>query len=281
MLKDIKNIYVIKKAADQRAATLAEDISSWLAERGIRATVLEHHQGKGEFPCGVQACDLVLVLGGDGTMLSVAREVQGNSPMLGLNLGHVGFLAELSVDVWKPFLQELLANRMRVRETLTLTYELVRDDKVEASGLVINDVVINRGCLARLIRLDVSVDGENIGEIRADGLIISTPTGSTGYCASAGGPVLSPELDAIALTPICPFLDSFKPVVLSPRQSILVEVRQPDAEVCLSLDGQKCLPVQIGDKIRITAVSGGLKLVEPRTSTYFARLRARGVIHSN
>lgn len=278
MLNDIKKIHIVTKADEPRADSLAGEIATWLAGRGVESRIYQHHCGNGSFPCAIESCSLVLVLGGDGTMLGVARDVGGKSPMLGLNLGRLGFLTEVPIDDWQGFLSELLAGKMHVRRRLTLSYTVYRGETVAFEGTVINDIVVNRGSLARLIGLKVSADGESLGSMRADGLVISTPTGSTAYSVSAGGPVVHPDIAAVSVTPICPFMNKFRPMLLPSSSVITVVVEDPAAEVFLTLDGQECVPLERGDRIRVTQVEGGLLLVEPENPTYLSRLRAKGVI---
>ncbi|NJB66973.1 NAD+ kinase [Desulfobaculum xiamenense] len=278
MLKDIRKIFIVTKAGEPRAAALASEVATWLASRGIDSLTVPHHCGMGNFPCSMTTCDLVLVLGGDGTMIGVAREVGGQSPMLGVNLGRVGFLTEVPADDWQQCLSDLLDGRMVVRRRLTLAYAVLRDGVRVHEGRVVNDIVVNRGSLARLIRLRVAIAGEWLGSIRADGMVVSTPTGSTAYSISSGGPIVHPDIAAVAVTPICPFMNDFRPMVLPGDCHLEIEVEEPASEVFLTLDGQECVPLALGDVIAIDAVDGGLLLVEPEESTYLSRLRTKGVI---
>lgn len=278
MLNDIKKIFIVTKARDAQAADLAVEIAGWLDAHGVTSETVEHHRGLGSLPCSVNGCDLVLVLGGDGTMLGVAREVAGTSPMLGLNLGRLGFLTEVPRESWQDFLTSLLAGRMQVRRRLALSYTVAHADGRQTAGTVINDIVANRGCLARLINLTVRVDGESLGTMRADGLVLSTPTGSTAYSISAGGPIVHPDIEAVTVTPICPFMNTFRPMVLPAASRIEVVVEDPDPEVFLTIDGQECIALGQGDVITVHKDEMGLLLVEPEAPTYLTRLRAKGVI---
>ncbi|BBD07901.1 NAD(+)/NADH kinase [Desulfovibrio ferrophilus] len=278
MTEKPQHVLIVSRAGHPDAPGLAEEIRLWLEGRGVRARTAENNGSDGADPLPVEGCDLILVLGGDGTMISVARQVEGRVPMLGLNLGRLGFLTELTSDDWRGFLKSVLAQCCRYSERLMLHYEVQRAGVVVHEGLAINDVVLNRGNLARLIRLGLEQDGEPLGSMRADGLVVATPTGSTAYSISSGGPIVHPELDVYSVTPICPFLHNFKPMVLPGNLKFTVRVEEPHSEVFLTVDGQDCIPLNHSDVVQIVRAEAHLKLLEPERSAYVSRLRAKGVI---
>lgn len=278
MTKSPENILIVTKAGHPDAPAQAAAIVTWLALRGVHADIAEHLLSPSQGALPVDGRDLVLVLGGDGTMISVAREVAGRAPMLGLNMGRLGFLAELSVDDWESSLRELLDNGMSFSERMGLAWDVVRDGDIVASGFVVNDLVINRGALARLVRLSMTLDGELLGSIRADGLVIATPTGSTAYSISSGGPIVHPGLSVYTVTPICPFLSNFKPLVLPGDTGLCVTVEESGTDAYLTLDGQDSQALEAGDEVRVFRASPGTKLVDVKDSNYVSRLRAKGVI---
>ncbi|MBU1003260.1 MAG: NAD(+)/NADH kinase [Proteobacteria bacterium] len=278
MTEKLQRVLIVSRAGHPDAPALVEEIRLWLEGRGVCALSAEHDGTDTAEVLPVEGCDLVLVLGGDGTMIAVARQVAGRAPMLGLNMGRLGFLTELSPSDWRGFLERVLARCCRYSERLVLRYEVQRGEAVVHGGLAINDVVLNRGSLARLIRLGLEQDGEPLGSMRADGLVIATPTGSTAYSISSGGPIVHPELEVFSVTPICPFLHNFKPMVLPGSSEFTVRVEEPHSEVYLTVDGQTCFPLHKDDVVRIVRAETGLRLLEPERSAYVSRLRAKGVI---
>lgn len=274
----VHNTLIVAKAGEPQARTLAEEIAAWMTARGVRADVAEHLVASGASGLPADGRDLVLVLGGDGTLISVGREVAGRAPLLGLNMGRFGFLTELSLDDWREPLERLLAEGVSWRERMGLAYEVHRRGVAIARGGVVNDVVVNRGSLARLVRMSLHFGGELLGSVRADGLVVATPTGSTGYSISSGGPIVHPGLDVFTVTPICPFLSNFKPVVLPGDVELCIRIEESGAEVYLTLDGQDFVSLEVGDEIRAFRAERGMKLVDAGVSSYVTRLRAKGVI---
>ncbi len=273
-----ENILIVTKAGNETAAALALDIAAWLDARGVRADVAEHLTEPCCAASSLEGRDLVLVLGGDGTMISVARRVAGRAPLLGVNLGRLGFLTELSAEGWRESLAGMLDRGLRVTEHLALGWEHRRGDAVLASGSVVNDLVVNRGALARLVRLCLRLDGEALGCVRADGLVIATPTGSTAYSMSSGGPIVQPVMDVYTVTPICPFLSNFKPMVLDGGCELAVEVRGTGIDAYLTLDGQDHLALEPGDVVVARRAAAPTRLVDAGSTSWVARLRAKGVI---
>jgi NAD+ kinase len=218
-------------------------------------------------------CDLIVVLGGDGTLLSLAKfQVGRQVPILGVNMGQLGFLTEVSSNEALEQLEAALEGRMSCSSRMMLASELQRGDKVERLPHVLNDVVINKSALARIFDVDVMVDGASVTNIRADGVIISTPTGSTAYNLSANGPIVHPEMDVIIVTPICPHTLTNRPVVLSAE--VVVEIRINDGEeIYLTLDGQQGFPLRGRDVVRIWRSERRVCLLVPTGRNYFDVLR--------
>ena len=279
MTKRIRSIHIVTRGG-RDTWNLAEEIRDWLQGRGITATLTRNHcdPGKdGELPA--PGSDLLLVLGGDGTMISIARRTGGSGvPLLGLNQGRVGFLTDLYAHTWQTKLDEILSKDLEVRHRLALDFSVFRSDKKVFSGRVVNDLVINRGILARLVNLDVAVNNESLGQVRADGLIMSTPTGSTAYGVSAGGPMLHPSLSAFSLTPICPFLKEFPPLALPGDSRLRVTVQQSSSDVFLTLDGQDGFALAPGDEVEVVRSKYDLLLARISGASYFSRLREKGFV---
>jgi len=271
-------ILIVAKNRHSLAMSLAATIAQWLDARGVDSRVVEHRPGATEFTTTeARGADLVLVLGGDGTFIGVARICLGlGIPLLGLNLGRVGFLAEGAVN-WQQRLEDLLAGRYGLSRRICLSYAVQRQGQSVTSGVAVNDVVVSRGDMARLIRLSVLRAGERIGEMRADGLIVSTPTGSTAYGFSAGGPLVYPELQAFCLTPVCPFLNTFGPMVLPADAPLSIQVEELRGEVRMTVDGQRAFGLASGDEVRLSRSPEDLIMAQTAgCSSYFAKLANKG-----
>jgi len=278
MTYKLNNVLIVTKAGHSDARDLAQSIAALLKGSGVRVDIAEHQVCSGNACMSVESRDLLLVLGGDGTMISVAREVAGRVPLLGVNLGRLGFLTELSADDWQEPLARLVEQGVIWQERMSLDWEVMRGGQLLSSGVVINDIVVNRGALARLVHLSMTLGGEALGSLRADGLVVATPTGSTAYSMSSGGPIVHPDLAVFTVTPICPFLSNFKPMVLPGPSELCVCVESSGTEVFLTLDGQDFVTLQAHDIIRVTRSEAGMLLVDAGTSSYVTRLKAKGVI---
>ncbi len=220
--------------------------------------------------------DLIVVLGGDGTLLSVARLVDGlDVPILGVNLGGLGFLTATTLEALFPTLEAVLRGEYTAEERLVLVAGLSRGGVAVADYLALNDVVVAKGALGRLIDLDVRVDGEPMTAYRADGLIIATPTGSTAYNLSAAGPILFPTMDAVVLTPICSHTLTNRPIVLPASASLEVTLLTEAPDVVLSVDGQTGPPVTAGDVVHVGRAAARIRLIRDPRKSYFEVLRTK------
>lgn len=277
MSRTIQNVFIVTKADHAAALELAETIKSWFLDQDLVAEVYENGRLKWQKVELPKAGGLVLVLGGDGTMLSVARRLIGTDvPVLGVNLGRVGFLTEVSVDLWREQLPRLLDGSVKYNRRFALSCSVERGGHRIYSGVAVNDIVVHRGALARIIKLELFVQGERLGSLRADGLIVSSPTGSTGYAVSANGPLVHPDLDAYSVTPICPFLNALKPFVLCGDMELAVVIQDTDTDLYLTQDGQDGVVLKSGDRVSITRARQGLLFAELGCASYFSRLRTRG-----
>lgn len=223
--------------------------------------------------------DLLLVLGGDGTLLSVADRISHagrDIPILGVNFGHLGFLTELAWPDVYATLEQALAGTAAIDERMMLRATVRRNGEQVAERVALNDVVITRGALSRIIDLSVSVGGEFVAHFNADGLIISTPTGSTAYNLSAGGPILHPDVDALVLTPIAPHMLSNRPVVIPATREVRVQphLTDPSQEVVLTLDGQSGFAMAQHDVVTVTR-SAPARLIQAASHSYFEVLRKK------
>jgi NAD+ kinase len=290
--RKLQRIGVVAKAASREAVHTAHELAEWLRRRGLevaldesilRAAGIRDNSGTVQDPPlrAGEAYDLVVVLGGDGTLLSVARTLAGRVPILGVNLGNLGFLTEISRGELYPALVQVLAGRFRTETRSLFDIDLKRAGGETGTGVpglryrVLNDAVITKSALARIIELTLRVDGHLVARFRADGLIISTPTGSTAYNLSAGGPILSPLLGVAILTPICPHALSLRPIVVPDSGIIEVTLGTPREEVYLTLDGQEGTSLGQGDTVSITRSKATVKLIKVSERTFYDNLRGK------
>lgn len=272
---------VVARRDSPLARESAREVAEWLARRGHRAlldpAIAAAENGIAEPPGEpVLDCDLMVVLGGDGTLLSVARNYAGGPPILGVNLGRLGFLTEVPREELYPALVEILAGRYEVEPRSLLDVELVREGAETRRFRALNDAVIAKGALARIIEMTLSVDGRHVSRYRSDGLVISTPTGSTAYNLSAGGPILHPHLPVAVLTPICPHTLTLRPLVVPDTSltEILLETRRE--RVFLTVDGQEGVELADGDRVRVTRAPEPVRLLRTSESrSIFEGLRTK------
>ena len=284
----IESVGVIVKPKHTQAWQTACELGVWLENRGIRLVGKRLSQAEsGVSDSGliceietagedyfVEEVDLIVVLGGDGTMISTARLIGDRSiPVLGINYGGLGYLTEFRIEEMFVALEQILAGNYELDRRVTLRVEHCRGDKTLSTNRVLNDVVINKAALARIIELEVWLNGLFVNNFRADGLIVSTPTGSTAYNLSAGGPIVFPSMNAVVVTPICPFTLSNRPIVVPDEAEIELILKTENEEVALTLDGQVGFQLQAGDRVKIRKSRTTFNLVEPPNRNYFDVLR--------
>lgn len=218
--------------------------------------------------------DLLIVLGGDGTLLAAARLVaEKGVPILPVNLGGLGFLTTVSQDEMYPVLEEIFAGKNRISERVMLEAEVVREGQVARRQIALNDAVLNKAALARIMDLELRVNGEYVTTYKADGLILSTPTGSTAYSLSAGGPIVYPLVEAFVVTPICPHTLTNRPLVIPDAATIEINCRANNEGTTLTMDGQVGIEVQPGDRVVVRKAAQKLRLMRASRKTYFEILR--------
>jgi NAD+ kinase len=264
------------------------EAASWLEARGCTpiierasaetAGVADRWQTATRDTLATEA-DVVIAFGGDGTLLDAARAVvhsAGDAALIGINLGRLGFLTDAGSADMTSALDAMLAGRTRVDTRLMLEGHVRRAGNTAAERLALNDIVVTRGALSRMVEMDISVDGQFVCHVKADGLIVATPTGSTAYNMSAGGPIVHPSLDALVLTPIAPHTLSQRPIVLP--ASARIEVRptdEPAAERVVTFDGQFAVPISPGDTVHIERAPRLLRLLHTTSRTHFDMLREK------
>jgi NAD+ kinase len=277
----IQRIGIVAKVGSRDAIDTAQEMAEWLRRRDLEVAMDEatlRAKGlDGEAPfAATEPYDLVIALGGDGTLLAVARTAVPGVPILGVNLGNLGFLTEINRGELYPTLVQVLAGRFDTEERSLLQIELRRAGGGAAQSFrVLNDAVVTKSALARIIQLTLEVDGHLIARYRSDGLIISTPTGSTAYNLSAGGPIVHPLLPVVVLTPICPHALALRPFVVSDRSMVEVMLETQREEVYLTLDGQEGTSLGHRDVVRITRSPDVVRLVKVNVRSFYDNLRGK------
>lgn len=280
----VKRVGLIAKPHAPGLPELLKRLLPWLAQRHIEAYLdtdtavavgASSSHPRTRIP---DLVDCIMVLGGDGTLLSVARMLEERDvPILGVNLGSLGFMTEVTTTELFPRLEEVFAGQYMIQERMRFKTCIHRHNgECVPQPVVLNDVVINKGALARIINLETSVDGLYLTTYRADGLIVSTPTGSTAYSMAAGGPIVHPDLHALILTPICPYTLSHRPLALPDTAKIQVTLRTSDEDVRVTLDGQIGVELYHGDSVEIQQAARPMRLIRTlKKDHYFQILRTK------
>jgi NAD+ kinase len=277
----IRRVGVVLKTTSSEAAELGRQLVAELDRLGLEAVIDRESAEVLGSDDGIDRehlaslVDLIVVLGGDGTLLSVTRGALGGTPILGVNMGTLGFLTEHPADRLMQALHATLEGRVEVvrRERLTVTVE--NPNKEPITRCVLNDAVINKSALARMLVLGVHVNGAFVSRFKADGLIVATPTGSTAYNLSAGGPILYPNLEILVVTPICPHALTNRPIVLSLDSTIEIRLESHTEEVWLTLDGQQGFPIGIEDLVTIRPCPDPVMLIADPSRSYFQVLHRK------
>jgi NAD+ kinase len=278
----VKTVGIISKPNAAAGAELVPRILDWLAARGIAVRCDQQTAVYAEGATGIprpqvpEGCDLVIVLGGDGTLLSAARAIGNRQiPLFPVNLGDLGFLSTITVDELYHELERVLCGQHHVDKRKLLHSDVTRDGETVASYEALNDAVLTKSSLARIIDLDAYVDEQLVCAYKADGLIVSTPTGTTAYSLSAGGPIVIPSVPAICLTPICPHMLANRPVIVPQTSVVRVVSRSEDESVFLTIDGQIGNPMLQGDILVCRSSSYVLNLIRPPDLMFFDVLRQK------
>ncbi|MBF0184065.1 MAG: NAD(+)/NADH kinase [Magnetococcales bacterium] len=292
----MQNIGIITKKSDPDAWDATKRLALWLHHRGKQVTIcsetasaigldpeVARHKPQDDLPEGQ---DMVVVIGGDGTFLAGFRAIGSRDvPLLGINMGRLGFLTEVPSDAMLETMDKVLDGHYRQEERTLLNIDVLRHDKKVLSHCVMNDVVVHKGTLARMIEFQVSIDDQFVYTARADGLILATPTGSTAYALSAGGPILHPGIDALLLTPICPHTLTNRPIAVPGygeinitfpgRHGQIIDRHQEQRDRLLTLDGQTGFTLTDGDRIQVKRSQHRLKVLHAPDRNYYAVLREK------
>lgn len=278
----IKKIGIIAKVQHPMAGGAVRGLAGWLKERGIEiyidretAVIIEEKSQykRAEIP---SLAELIIVLGGDGTLLSIARLIEDKDvPIFGVNLGGLGFLTEISTDKLYAVLEKVITGDFTVENRIMLDALIYREDKIAAHYRAFNDVVINRGALARIVDLEIKINGLYVTTYRSDGLIVATPTGSTAYSLAAGGPILYPTMNALIISPICPHTLTNRPIVIPDDVKIEINLATPNEDVLATLDGQVGYSLNYRDTIEIKKAKNTIKLIQSPGKNYYEVLRKK------
>lgn len=280
-----KRVGILYKHQHDAAREEAARLEAWFIKNTVEVFTeeIESVSGGVVFECPHELSTIpgdtnwVVVLGGDGTLLGAARRLSGcGAPILGVNLGGLGFLTSIPLDRLYPVVEMMIHDRLTVEKRAMLETEVIRNRKEVCRFQVLNDVVINKMTLARIIDLNVTIDGEFLTTFRADGLIISTPTGSTAYNLAAGGPIVYPTIQAIILNPICPFSLTNRPIIVPNTAVMEIHLgKESDETVILTFDGQVGFELYYGDTVLIRNSREEIRLLVPPDHSYFRILRTK------
>lgn len=273
---------IIAKHTDPRAESIVSDLCKWLDAQGRRvvldretATLIGRQDSivRAKLP---EHCDFLIVIGGDGTLLSAARVVgTTGKPILGVNMGSLGFMTAITLDELYPALERIFRYDFDYEERMMLVAHVHRLGERVANYTVLNDVVINKGALAKIIDIKATVGEMYLSTFKADGLIISTPTGSTGYSLAAQGPIIYPTMNTILITPICPHTLTFRPLVVPDNQIVRAELISKEADVFLTIDGQVGFGLRQGDVVEVKKADAPLRFFRSPFRDYFTVLRTK------
>lgn len=279
---------IVAKSHLKVAAPHLTAIATWLRERGIEPIFERATAGLADGPAPprcvdkaslVDMADIIIVLGGDGTLLSTADCIAargGDVPILGVNFGSLGFLTEVTLSELYPALEAAIDGRARIEARMMLRSRTTRAGAQPEDHLVLNDVVVTKGARSRMIDLSVWVGDEFVTRIKADGLIVATPTGSTAYNLAAGGPIVQPAVDALVITPIAPHTLTNRPIVIPSSEAVRVQPNIEDRdELFVTFDGQAGYELKAGDEVCISRAERALRLIRPTTRSYFEVLREK------
>jgi NAD+ kinase len=278
----MKKIGIVAKPQTPAAKTVLEELLPYLSKQGKEAFMdadtamvagLSSPYPKSKLPSLV---DMIIVLGGDGTLLSVARVVEGKDvPLLGVNLGGLGFLTEVTLEELFPALKKIFKKAFVTDDRLMLKARILRRGKPILDSVALNDAVVSKGAIARMIRLEIHVDGQFVTSLRGDGLIVATPTGSTAYSLSAGGPIVHPSVDAMILTPISPHTLTNRPIVIPNTAIIKVILKTQEEGTTVTFDGQVGCSLRHDDVAEIRAAEAKIKLIRSPDRNHYEVLRQK------
>ena len=261
-------IGIITKPNDPRSDDKARELAAFLKDKNV-AVVKDDEQI-------IEQADLIIVMGGDGSLLNTARTfVDKKIPILGINLGRLGFLADVPVTNMEEIVSEVLNGDFIKEERRLLSCQVEQNGKILGQFLALNDAVVHRTETLKMIEFDLFIDDKFVNNQRADGLIITTPTGSTAYALSSGGPIMHPGIDAIGLVSICPHTMSHRPLLVPGDSEVIIKVKNSEDGAIVSFDGQTSVSIKAGQDIRLHQYSNAISLLHPKNYNYFKIIRSK------
>ncbi len=274
----MKGVGIIPNWQKKNTFSVVEKIEKFFSDAGIFVNIMEQEDEENplivslpvELESWREQVDMIIVVGGDGTILRVARELSSwKLPILGINVGHKGFLAEIEVDDLPDYLEHIISEDYAISERIMLEAKLIREEKQVAEFTALNDVVVTKGPFSRIIRINAFISDDFLESYTGDGLIIATPTGSTGYSLSAGGPIVNPHLDVMVITPVCPHSLYNRSVIVDGSEMVTLIVYTWQSEIALTLDGQVGFELLEGDKVKINKCEEKALLVTFKDRSFY------------
>lgn len=283
MIAGMKRIGIWPNLEKERALPVTIDLVRWLKDHGVQPVLPAHVAGAAGEPAPASPTDrwasgaeFVIALGGDGTILEVAKQIApAQTPILGVNLGHLGFLTEIELPDLYDAMPRFLCGEYFVEHRMMLSAGVVNAGEAKARFLVLNEAVIAKGPFARMIDLDLFINDTYVDTYPADGLIVATPTGSTAYSLSAGGPIVSPAIDVVVITPICPHTLYSRSLVVSRSERVRVALRRPHGDTMMTIDGQKGYRMETGDEVLFSPAEEEARLVRVKGWSFYEVLRKK------
>lgn len=268
----MKHVGMVVHPAKVRDEQYLQNLQAWFEDKGIKVT--RYHcttdEDQCSFPASIATLDMIIVLGGDGTLLSTARRTAGlKIPILGVNMGHLGFITDMEMQDLFPGLEQLISGDFLIEPRMMLDAEVRRDGQSVARFFALNDAVITKGPLSRIITMETYIGKQYLAAYRADGIVVATPTGSTAYSLSAGGPIVSPELNLMIVTPICPHTLYARPFIAADRCVIRIVLKSDPLEVMLTIDGQTGFSLRKDDEVLVTRAEAETNMVRLRNRPFF------------
>lgn len=269
----VKSVLIIANSSKKESEEISREITEYLTEKGIKSSVFFSDLLEGTIPVDNDT-DLIITLGGDGTVLYASHYVaEKGIPILPVNLGSFGYITEVGKDEWKEALDDYLNGEERLSRRLMIRIDVIRDNKRVFSSTALNEAVVSSSGIAKVISLRLNIDKTYAGTFRSDGIIVATPTGSTGYSLAAGGPILDAELSATIITPICPFTLSNRPLVTCDKRISIEVMENQRTEIVLTVDGQISFPLIEGDRVQIEKSRTRMVLLQSKRRSFTEVIR--------
>ena len=280
-MKTLKHALIVYKVGNPQAEKTAHDIQHWFSNKNVTSNLFSSDIPESQLKQSLVHTQVAIILGGDGTFLSISRNlIEKQIPVLGINFGQVGFLVEIHPENWPQMLEQLYSHKLVLQKKIVLSWSIIRHNQVIKNGFAINDVVVGRGALARVLAVDVSINKHHVGVIRSDGILVSTPLGTSGYTISAHGPLVHPDVQALTLTSVSTLFRSTPPLVLPLSTTITLTPSPHAIEPFLTVDGQEGFVLKPNDSVGIQGIKSGLLIYTTANYSYLQHLQKKGLLSS-